>query len=168
MKYTSATYLKDITDYNFSLFYDIDKKYYITVKKINEIKEPFILNEDGELIKILDNNYYILEFIPLNENYICRIHIDKEKKVIEKVFTVSKSNKFKNGIPTYEDLKLSLICINNKTKTYNLDVLSKLVESEERSVEEYELAKKVIKQIENEIKNNCNFIFNLNYLEYLK
>ena len=46
MKYISSTYLKDITDYTFKLFFDKTKDYYITVKKINKIKAPFILEED--------------------------------------------------------------------------------------------------------------------------
>ena len=101
MKYISSTYLKDITNYTFKLFCDKTKNYYITVKQINKIKEPFILNEEGREVTIIDNGYYILEYVPLNENYICRVHIDSYKNIIERFFIASKENKVENHIPTY-------------------------------------------------------------------
>jgi|LSQX01.1.fsa_nt_gb UDP-galactopyranose mutase len=51
-KYISSTYLKDVSDYTFKLFYDKSKDYYITVKKVNKIKEPFILEEESREVKI--------------------------------------------------------------------------------------------------------------------
>lgn len=50
------------------------------------MNNPFILNEEGNYITILDKNYYIIEYMPFNENYICRIHMDNNKNIIEKFF----------------------------------------------------------------------------------
>lgn len=168
MKYISSTYLKDIADYTFKMFYDKTKEYYITVKKINKIKTPFVLEEEGKKVTIIDNGYSILEYIPLNEKYICRVHIDKEKNVIERFFIVSKENKMENRIPTYEDLKLSLVCIYDTIKIYNLELINDMVEKNEMLFEDYQLALQVIGKITNELELKNNFIFNLNYKEYLE
>jgi len=168
MKYISSTYLKDITDYTFKLFFDKTKDYYITVKKINKIKAPFILEEDEREVTIIDNGYYILEYIPLNEKYICRVHIDKEKNVVERFFIASRQNKVENRIPTFEDLKLSLVCIDDIVKMYNLHLVNDLVNKKEMSFEDYQLALQVMENISKELELKSNFIFNLNYEEYLE
>lgn len=167
MKYISSTYLKDITDYTFKMFFDKTKEYYITVKTINKTKVPFVLEEEGRKVTIIDNGYSILECIPLNEKYICRVHIDKEKKIIERFFIASKENKVKNHIPTYEDLKLSLVCIDDTVKMYNLDLITDMVEQNEMSFEDYKLALQVMEKITKELELKNNFIFNLNYEDYL-
>ena len=168
MKYISSTYLKDITDYTFKLFFDKTKDYYITVKKINKIKAPFILEEEEREVTIIDNGYYILEYIPLNEKYICRVHIDKEKNVVERFFIASRQNKVENRIPTFEDLKLSLVCIDDIVKMYNLNLVNDLVNKKEMSFEDYQLALQVMENISKELELKSNFIFNLNYEEYLE
>lgn len=168
MKYISSTYLKDITDYTFKLFFDKTKDYYITVKKINKIKAPFILEEDEREVIIIDNGYYILEYIPLNEKYICRVHIDKDKNVVERFFIASRQNKVENRIPTFEDLKLSLVCIDDIVKMYNLNLVNDLVNKKEMSFEDYQLALQVMENISKELELKSNFIFNLNYEEYLE
>lgn len=168
MRYISSTYLRDISDYTFKLFCDKSKNYYITVKRINIIKEPFILKEDGREIKIIDNGYYILEYVPLEEKYICRIHIDKDKNVIERFFVASRENKIENNIPTYEDLKLSLVCIDEIIKLYNVDLINDKLEKKEITFEDYQDAMQVMTKITKEIELKANFIFNLDYKKYLE
>jgi len=168
MKYISSTYLKDITDYTFKLFCDKTKDYYITVKKINKIKKPFILEELGKEVTIIDDGFYILEYVPLNEKYICRVHIDSNKNVIEIFFIASKENNVENSIPTYEDLKLSLVYIDGIVKMYNFDLFNELVDKKEMALEDYQSAMQVMENLLREIELKNNFIFNLDYKEYLE
>lgn len=84
MKYLTSTYLKDIEKYRISIF--IERNFCLVIKKIIDMNNPFILNEEGNYITILDKNYYIIEYMPFNENYICRIHMDNNKNIIEKFF----------------------------------------------------------------------------------
>lgn len=168
MKYVSSTYLKNITDYTFKLFCDKTKDYYITVKKANKIKAPFILEEEGRKVTVVDNGYYILEYVPLNKKYICRIHIDSDKKVIERFFIASKENKIENHIPVFEDLKLSLVCLNDMTKMYHLELITDLVKIKEMAIEDYESAIQTISEVIKELELKNNFIFNINYQEYLE
>lgn len=73
--------------------------------------------------------YYILEYMPFNENYICRVHIDKEENVIERFYTATKNNSIINGIPAFEDLKLSYVSVVNKNinKFYNMELAKEIL-----------------------------------------
>lgn len=149
IKYSSETYLKGVLEYNLNIFVDSDKPYYIVVKKIKKIDKPFILNEYGKDITILNKNYYILEYIPKDENYICRIFINDCKKLIERIFLFTGRNDVDNGIPTYDDLKLSHICIENKWKKYNLELFNKMYKKKEIDEGIYNLILNKIDDVKN-------------------
>ena len=96
--FLSKTYLKYVINYELKICYKKDK-YCIVIKKILNIKEPFILNEMGHDIKLLDNNYYILEYIPYGRNYLCRVFIDETSKVKEYFFQFIKEYGIEDCIP---------------------------------------------------------------------
>lgn len=162
MKYLTATYLKKIKKYKLSMF--IEEEDCIIVKKILEINKPFILKEENKNITIIDNGYYILEYMPFNENYICRVHIDKYKNVIERFYTATKNNSIIEGIPTFKDLKISYVNVVNSNiyKFYNIELAEEIL-----SIQDYLFALNQMTKIKNEIKNRNNYIYNLNYKKYL-
>lgn len=115
------------------------------------MNNPFILNEEGNYITILDKNYYIIEYMPFNENYICRIHMDNNKNIIEKFFLASKNNNIIDGIPVFDALKLSFVCTNNIQKLYNVELAKKTL-----CRDDYELALSQLSKIKKNIKKgNC-------------
>ena len=162
MKSLTYTYLKDIEKYKLSIFFE--ERYCITVKKIIKIKKPFILREENMDITIIDNGYYILEFMPFDEKYICRIHIDKNKKIIERFYIASKKNSIIDGIPVFEDLKISYVnvLLSNSFKFYNIEYAKKVL-----NAEDYLFAMNQINKVKKEIENKSNYIYNLNYKKYL-
>ncbi|MEI3530185.1 MAG: hypothetical protein V8Q75_03815 [Bacilli bacterium] len=117
MKYSSSTYLRDVDEYKLYLYKNINDT--IIIKKILKIVNPFSLIEFGEEIKLIDNDYYIVEIVPLNNNYICRLFLDSSLNIIEEYYTVTKNNNIKDGIPVYEDLGLSYVKVNGKEKVYH-------------------------------------------------
>ncbi len=108
MKYNSSVYLKDVTKYQYKIHVDLTLDQAVSVKKILKIKEPFILNEDGTNIKILDDGYSIVEVINFDEDYICRAFFDDKDNLIEKFFTAIKNGKIADGVACYDDLKFHL------------------------------------------------------------
>lgn len=165
MEYVSKTYLKDINKYELSFF--INLEYAISVKKVIEISTPFIINEEGNLIKVLDNGYYILEYIPFNKEYICRIHLNEKKEIIERFYIATKNNKMLDGIPTFDSLKISYVCHKNSFKVYNADIIKNMLNSNLITKNEYDKAFSVINEIKNEIDKKINFIYNFDYNYYL-
>lgn len=121
MKYSSSTYLRDVNKYKLYLYKNDNEA--IIVKKILKIINPFSLVEFGEEIKLIDNDYYIVEIVNLNNDYICRLFLDSNLNIIEEYYTVTKNNDIKNGIPVYEDLGLSYVKINGKEKIYHEEKL---------------------------------------------
>lgn len=160
IKYSSETYLKDVLEHSLKIFVDNKLSYYIVIKKIIKIKAPFLLKEYGQYITILNNNYFILEYIPKDKNYICRVFIDNEWNVIEKIFLFTKENNIFNGIPTYDDLKICQIFIDNKWKLYNKDVFDKLYSQKE-------INKTIYKKIMNQINNVKEAKLPFDYKDYL-
>lgn len=160
MKYLTSTYLKDVELYQLSMF--VNEDYCICVKKIKRIKEPFILNEDGKNVTIIDNGYYILEYIPFVENYICRIHIDNDYNIIERFYVATKNNCMNEGVPTFSDLKLSYVCIGKIRKIYNDEICKK-----ELDKEDYDLACETIDNIAIQIDRGTNYIYNKNLKSYI-
>ena len=160
IRYSSETYLKGVEKYQLNIFVDKEVPHYIVVKKIIKIEKPFILNEYGKDIIILNNDYYILEYIPKNENYICRIFVDNNKKIIEKIFLFTGKNDIDNGIPVYNDLKLAHICIENHWKRYNIDIFNKIYENKEIDDKTYNL-------ILNKIDSIKSVVLPFDYKNYL-
>ena len=121
MKYSSSTYLRDVNEYRLYLYKNDNEA--IIIKKILKIVNPFSLVEFGEEIKLIDSDYYIVEIVTLNDNYICRLFLDSSLNIIEEYYTVTKNNDIKDGIPVYEDLGLSYIKVNGKDKVYHVENL---------------------------------------------
>lgn len=121
MKYSTSTYLKNITKYKLYLYKNNNDV--LIIKKIINIIEPFYLIEFSKKIKLLDSDYYIVEVVPLNGFYICRLFLDNNFNIIEEYYTVTKDNQIIDGIPAYEDLVISYVKVLDKEKIYHEEVL---------------------------------------------
>lgn len=147
IEYSSKTYLKDVKSYELKIF--INKEdYYCTVKKIIDINEPFILNEMGQDIKLIDDNYYILEYIPSDKNYFCRLFIDDKKNIKETFYQFTNEQNIKDSIPYYEKIDVALVKTDYGEKIYSKD------------------NKNIPKEIRN-IIDNKKFKIEFNYKKYL-
>ena len=158
--YASQTYLKNIEKY---IYYQYStENMHIVIKKILKT-EPFIINEDGIDLKVLDDNYYLMEIIPMNKNYICRIHLDANKKIIERYYILSLKNEFINNIPVFNNLKTTYVICDFQRKKYNEENIEKLLESGYLNNEEYKKIKTDFLLLIDEINNEKNEIFNMDY-----
>lgn len=165
MEYISNTYIRGVKKYNLVMFVNLD--YVLSIKKIIDIEKPFIIFENSENVTILDKNFYILEYVPFDKNYICRIHLNEKKEIIERFYVVTKNNRIIYGIPVFDSLKLSYVCYKDNFKIYNEDVINNMLNSNIIDLNDYNSAFKVIEEIKNEISNNSNYIYNLEYSSYL-
>lgn len=158
MRNLFQSYLKGVNEY--SLKVNVKKDNIIVFKKIINIDKPFILIENSEEITILDNGYSIIEYMPLNKKYICRIHLDNNLRVIEYFFILSLENKFENNMPLYDDAKLSVVYCNGIIKLYNEDVLKQMLDEAKINKLQYEKIYNIANNIIEEIKQGSNEIIN--------
>lgn len=146
-EFSSKTYLKDVTDFELKIYCKNDE-YYLTIKKILNIKSPFILKEMEHDIKLLDNNYYIVEYIPCNKNYYCRLFVDDNKEIKEYFYQFTKAQGIDNSIPYYQKLDVAYVKTQFGEKIYVSN--------------NYNISKDIL-----EIINHNELSLNFNYKEYL-
>lgn len=151
MKYCSSTYLRDVS--KFLIYFIIKDTYAVVIKKIIDILEPTVLNEDGVLVKVLDNGYYVIEYMEFDKNYICRLHLDGNKNIIERFYRMTKENKVFDGIPAYKDMYLSYVITNKTKKVYNYDAYSSKINNE-ISIDEDKLIREKFSLLIKMVKNN--------------
>lgn len=155
MKYSTSTYLRGIDNYKLYLYKN--NKEIITIKKVLNILEPFSLIEFDRKVKLIDNNYYIVDILPINSFYICRLFLDDKFNVIEEYYSVTKDNKISDGIGTYDDLSLSYVKIGNKRKIYHGELQKENNNYLNDSIIKIKKLNINIKEIINIIKKVVNF-----------
>ena len=164
-KLISKTYLRGVNKYELKIYFNLEDCY-ISVKKIIDIKEPFILSNG---LCIIDNNYYIMEVIPKNENYAMRVFFNNKKEILEYYFDVSLENGVDKevGIPYYDDLFIDVTKTKDKVEVLDEDELEEALDNNEISITDFELANKIRDILLEQINNGNNRYMNMNLEQYL-
>lgn len=165
-KLISKTYLRDVDKYKLVIYYD-NEDYYLSVKKIISIKEPFIV-ENG--LCLINNGYYIVEVLPKEANYTMRVYFNEEKERLEYYFDISSHNGLdeESRIPYYDDLYTDITITGDKIEVLDEDELMKALKEHKISRDEYNLANKTKDELLQSILNKDNKYIKLNLEEYLK
>lgn len=165
-KLISKTYLKDVNKYKLNIFFN-QNEFYLSVKKIIEIKKPFILPTAECLI---DNGYYIVEVIPKNENYAMRVFFNEKKERLMYYFDITLGNglDLDTLIPYYNDLYLDIIVVNKKIKILDENELQEALDNKVISINEFTLANQTKDVLIDSITKNNNKYVNLNLESYLE
>lgn len=165
-KYIYKTYLRDVNKYQYDFFEDKENNCYISVKNILEIKNPFYTEQGGCLI---DNNYYIVEVVPLDENYCIRIFIDNKKQIILYYFDITKKNGFDKEInsPYYYDLYLDVVLKDGEIRVLDEDELENALKERNINKSEYNLAINKKNELIKTLENNTNRFMRFNFIKYL-
>lgn len=164
-KLISKTYLRGVNKYELKIYFNLEDCY-ISVKKIIDIKEPFILSNG---LCVIDNNYYIMEVIPKNENYAMRVFFNNKKEILEYYFDVSLENGVDKeaGIPYYDDLFIDVTKTKDKVEVLDEDELKEALDNNEISITDFELANKIRDILLEQINNGNNRYMNMNLEQYL-
>ena len=136
---------------------------YLTLKEIKEVTQPYYMYINGELVKKMDNNFTLLEYTPLHENYNVRVYIDDKLNILE------------DGIPYYDDLYLDVVfyqeCATKSSTYINLEDrndLSDALKNGAINKEKYDFAFKIADSVMKELKNKTNRFVNRGIEDYLK
>ena len=164
-KLISKTYLRDVDSYKLEIYYD-NEDYYLSVKKINSIKEPFIVLNG---LCLINNGYYIVEVLPKKENYTMRVFFNENRERLEYYFDISLQNGLdeESKIPYYDDLYTDITVKKDKIEILDEDELKEALEKQRISRDEYDLANKTRDKLLQSIKNKDNKYMNLNLENYL-
>ncbi len=165
-KIISKTYLRDVCAYQFRLYYDESNDFVVCAKKIEKVKSPFITSNGTVL---MDNNYYIMEITPLNENYNIRVYFNDKKEIIEYYLDITNGNGIdeESKIPYYDDLYLDVIILNGEVFIADESELDKALCDGKITKAKYDLAHNTANKLLSEIKSKTNKYINLDYSIYL-
>ena len=166
-KIISSTYLRDVDKYQIKIFLDEDD-YYVSIKKLIKVKEKFIIKNN---ICVMDDNYYVVEYVPKYENYAMRIFLDDKKNPLEYYFDICKNNGLLEDIkiPYYDDLYLDVtyLCSNKKIDVLDEDELLDGFKNGYITKEELDMIYNVKDKLIMEIKNKINKYMNIDFKKYL-
>ena len=165
-KLISKTYLRDVNRYKLEIYYD-KEDYYLSIKKILNIEKPFIL-ENG--LCLIDNNYYIVEVLPKNENYAMRVYFNEKKERLEYYFDISLKNGLdeETRIPYYDDLYTDITVVQKNIEVLDEEELEEALNMGKISKAEYNIANETRDKLIQSIKNKNNKYKNLNLERYLR
>lgn len=170
-KYTSKTYLRGISDWDLIVQKRKTENYYLSIKRVNEIDTPFIVDISGHNIVYIANGYYIVEFTPLDQFYNARVFLDKNANVIGYYFDISRGNGVEQNIPYYDDLYLDIIYCpvdNNFLTIDDKDELLEALNARKITKEEFDFANKVCSNLFEEIQENKNIFINMDKKELIQ
>lgn len=156
--------MRGATNWEMVFINKIEEEYCLTIKKINKIDQPFVVQEFGKNMVFIDDGYYIVEFTPLNQFYNARVFLDRNANVIGYYFDMSRENGLRDNIPYYDDLYLDVVYFpdeNNLIEVLDEDELLEAFNEGKISKEEYKLAKQVGAHVIEEIRNNQNAFVNM-------
>lgn len=164
-KLISTTYLKDVDRYNLNIFFN-QSDYYVCVKKIIDIKTPFVSPIGTYLI---NNGYYIIEVIPKKENYAMRVFFNEKKERLLYYFDITRSNGVdeKTKIPYYDDLYLDVTFANGEIRVLDEDELQEALDRNLISKDDFVLANKTKDLLVESINKKENKYINLDLESYL-
>ena len=157
--------MRGVTDWEMVVIKKETENYYIVIKKINKIDQPFVKNKFGKNTVYIDNGFYILEFTPLDDFYNVRVYLDKEANVIGYYFDISRGNGVEDNIPYYDDLYLDVVYFPNENDLIEVldeDELLNALNEGKITTEEYELAKKTGAKLIDEIQKKQSLFVNMN------
>lgn len=148
---------------------------YLTLKEVKEVTEPYYMYINGELVKKMDNNYTLMEYTPIHENYNVRVYIDDKMNILEYYFDITDGNAIEEGIPYYDDLYLDVVfyqeCATKSSTYINLEDrndLSAALKSGAIDKNKYNFAFEVADKLMKELKSKTNRFVNRGLEDYLK
>ena len=157
-KLLSKTYLRDVSEYIIEFLFTNDD-YFLAKKKIIKTA-PFVLSNG---LKVIDNNYYIIEILPKNENYAIRAYLDSDKNLIEYYIDITNGCgiDLDSKIPYYDDLYLDITITNNNVEVLDEEELENAYKNGLIDSDTYNMAIETKDKLLDEIKNHSNKYLNL-------
>ncbi len=170
-KFVTNTYLRGVDNYILMQFEDNALDCYTVIKKVNSIDKPYISTHTGKGICLLKEGYYMVEYLPKNENYGVRVFLDDNKDTISYYIDII------NGIGIdyekglyYDDLFLDITIdkVNGDiVNVWDEDELQKALDEKDITKNQYDMAYTVLKNVLNQIANNSNKYINNDHKEYI-
>ncbi|SDY89168.1 DUF402 domain-containing protein [Thermoactinomyces sp. DSM 45892] len=142
------------------------------IMQILEVREPLVIEEDGEEICLIDKGYTRIQHVFPSTPYAISTFIDRENKVVEWYIDICKQVGWdRQQIPWYDDLFLDVVIYPSLSKLVVLDEeeLEEARLTRKISQEEYEFAWRVLKDLMNQYyEGSLSPLLNRCYQDFLE
>ena len=165
-KILSKTYLREADRYQIKIYLD-EEDYYICVKKLIHVTEPFIIHHN---IVAMDSGYYIMEIVPKKEHYAMRLFLNEKKEIVEYYFDIIKESGIEEetNIPYFMDLYLDITLLpNGEIHVLDEKELEEAYKTGDITKQDYQLVLQMKEKLLQELKEKNNFLLQLDYKKYL-
>ena len=108
-KFIDQVYMREVTDKIWYLEENKEFNGYIALKYIKEISKPLTYFCNGKRYVGLNKGYTIIEYVPFDKNYNCRVFFDDLNRLICFYFDINNGNGIENNVPWYDDLYLDVV-----------------------------------------------------------
>ncbi len=170
-KFLTNTYLRGIDNYIMMQFEDSKLDCYSVIKKVNSIDKPYITTHTGKNICLLKEGYYMLEYLPKNENYGVRVFLNDKKQTISYYIDIINGIGIETGKGLYYDdlyLDITIDKVNDLVQVWDEDELQKALEDNDITKEQFDLAYDTLKKLLSQIAENSNVYINNNHKKYIE
>ena len=107
-KFVDKVYMREGSDKIWYLEKDEELNGYVALKYVKKITKPLTAFCNGKKYVGLDEGFSILEYIPLDRNYNCRVFFDKLNRPLCFYFDINNGSGIEDNIPWYDDLYLDV------------------------------------------------------------
>jgi predicted RNA-binding protein associated with RNAse of E/G family len=174
IKKVKDVFMREVIDSEINTYLNDELNAFVTIKNIKKTKGKSILTCVNKKIVFVDDNYFIIEYSPIEENYNVRIFINDKGEIIQYYFDIVNKFIYKDDEIYYEDLYLdvtynsNIITTNKKNKIKLLDQsdLYMAYLNYDISSEEYNLAYRTAYKIINELEYKKNIFYNRGLIDY--
>ncbi len=166
-KFIDKVYMRDVLEKEWYLEQNEEFGGYIALKYLKKVKEPSYAFCNGKEYVGIDDGYTILEYVPSDKGYNCRVFFDKINRPMCYYFDINNGNGVEDGMPWYDDLYLDVTmecpAITESCYFVRLDDQKEFaIAKEEGKVDDDTYAKgyATAKQLMLELRAQTNFIVN--------
>ncbi len=163
-KLITKTYVRDVSQFNMKIYQLED--YYVCIKQIVKTNSPFVTSTG---LKLIDNNYQIVEILPIKENYAMRVFLNDKKQIVQRYFDITQQNAIdaEANVPFYYDLYLDIVVEKDDIRVLDEAELDLALKNNQVSKTDYELAKNTKNQLLKELMNGENKLLAFDFSKYL-
>ncbi|GKU27442.1 DUF402 domain-containing protein [Clostridium folliculivorans] len=139
-------------------FKNDDFEGYVSVTRIEKVREPLIKNMLGKDYCLVDDGYIWLEIVPFKGNYCMTTMYDSNKEIVQWYFDITRKKGLTDeGIPFFEDLFLDVVVLpDSNVLLLDENELKDAFDKGEITQQEFDMAYTEAKEIMNNIAVDVN------------
>ncbi len=174
-KRVDQVYMREVLQYHWSFEKNEELNAYISVKQIEQMTSPISRMACGKKTVVMDKDYAILEYTPIDEKFNVRVFINSQNRILGYYFDITQGNYLdEDSVPYYDDAYLDVTCSVLPTgdlyhvATDDEDELDEALREGKITQQAYDEIWATTKALINTLENNTNRFVQRGTSDYLR